>query len=350
MKKYRPTEFSDLFGTSSFIDYIDKLEDITTVPKTLLFYGESGAGKTTCSRLLAAKLLKLNTADTEIFLVKGAINSLNFIEINASSQNGVVAAREIEKQIYETQDAMSKGPYIFVLTEAHRLTSEAQDALLDIFEKVSEEVFDDVFVILTTTNTSKFTSPFLRRFTQYEFTNLGYDEMVRFIKSFTKENNLTEVPKNLYNQFFNASKGSPGKIISLLISHNANGQIVVETEEVETRIGEVFKELINISKTEISHPDKNIKIENILSKITNVIKVSGSSDIARLKLLYLIRYTMIKASEADNLNYSNLSLFQKWLEILAPEIPHNSSSEFDFLQRILQMIIVRTEILKKVEK
>lgn len=347
MKKFRPTEFADLFGTSTFIDYIDKVDNIKNIPRTLLFYGESGAGKTTCSRLVSAKLLNLTKEETESLLVKGSINKLNYLEINASSQNGVVAAREIEKQILETESALDKGPYIFVLTEAHRLTSEAQDALLDIFEKVQEEVYDDVYIILTTTNTTKFAQPLLRRFTQYEFTNLGYDEMIRFINLFTKENNLETVPKNLYKQFFDASKGSPGKIISLLISHNSNGKITVESDEVEIRIGEVFKELLVISKEQLDKDNPNIKLETLLSKITGVIKVSGSAEIAKLKLLYVVRNKLQNASIENKLNFQNIILFQKWLEILTPEIPHTSSADFDFLQRILNMIIIRTNLFKQ---
>jgi len=344
MKKYRPTEFTDLFGTSTFIEYIDKIDNIKNIPKTLLFYGESGTGKTTCSRLLAAKLLNLDKDETENILVKGNINKLNYMEINASSQNGVVAAREIEKEIMQTDSAINDGPYIFVLTEAHRLTSEAQDTLLDIFEKVSEEVFSDVYVILTTTNTNKFASSLLRRFTQYEFTNLGYDEMVRFINIFTKENNLTTVPTHLYKQFFDNSKGSPGKIISLLISFNSNGKLIVETDEVETRVGTIYAEIIKISKNQLLYPDSNIYIEELMSMITHIIKITGSADIVKLKLLYLIRNVLQNASTQKKLNFENIELFQKWLEILTPEIPHTSSSEFEFLQRILNMIIIRTKL------
>ena len=114
----RPQEIGQLIGQESLKKAIKSFAEKDNWPNVFLLYGPPGTGKTTTALIIA----KLAGAD-----------EASLHEINASTDNGVDAAREISE--ISASCPLSGQRRVIILNEAHRLTPPAQDALKDPMEK-----------------------------------------------------------------------------------------------------------------------------------------------------------------------------------------------------------------------
>jgi len=152
-RRYRPESFAELIGQSQVTDPLRSALRADRVNHAYLFSGPRGCGKTTSARILARCLnCKEGPTDTPcgkcdscIELSRGGPGSLDVVEIDAASHNGVDDARDLrERAIF----APARDRYkIFILDEAHMVTPQGFNALLKIVEEPPEHV---KFVFATT--------------------------------------------------------------------------------------------------------------------------------------------------------------------------------------------------------
>ena len=133
--KYRPDNLEDFIGGREAISTLKTmLSDTEKCPHVFLFQGPTGCGKTTLARIIASEL-KCTGDDLK--------------EIDTADFRGIDTARDIRKKLqFKPMESPCR---IWIIDECHKMTPDAQNALL----KTLEECPDHVYFILCTTEPQK---------------------------------------------------------------------------------------------------------------------------------------------------------------------------------------------------
>ncbi len=152
-RRYRPDTFADVIGQEHVTQPLMRALDSGRVGHAYLFSGPRGCGKTTSARILARCLncaqgptgTPCGICDSCVALARGGSGSLDVIEIDAASHGGVDDARDLrEKAAFAPADSRYK---VYIIDEAHMVTTQGFNALLKIVEEPPEHV---KFVFATT--------------------------------------------------------------------------------------------------------------------------------------------------------------------------------------------------------
>lgn len=187
-RRYRPESFSELIGQSQVTEPLMSALRGDRVNHAYLFSGPRGCGKTTSARILARCLNCVEgPTDTPcgkcpscVELARGGSGSLDVVEIDAASHNGVDDARELrERAIF----APARDRYkIFILDEAHMVTTQGFNALL----KIVEEPPAHVKFIFATTEPEKVIGTIRSRTHHYPFRLVPPGELIEYLESVLK--------------------------------------------------------------------------------------------------------------------------------------------------------------------
>jgi DNA polymerase-3 subunit gamma/tau len=167
-RKYRPQTFDDLVGQAHVTRTLRNAVEQNRLAHAYLFVGPRGIGKTSTARILAKALNCVNgptvtpcgVCDSCKEIAGG--NSLDVLEIDGASNNGVEQVRELRDNV---RYAPSKGKFkIYIIDEVHMLTSAAFNALL----KTLEEPPAHVKFIFATTEPQKVLPTILSRCQRFD--------------------------------------------------------------------------------------------------------------------------------------------------------------------------------------
>jgi DNA polymerase-3 subunit gamma/tau len=170
-RRYRPDTFADVVGQDHVIEPLMQALRSDRVAHAYLFSGPRGCGKTTCARILARCLncaegptdTPCGKCDSCVELARGGTGSIDVVEIDAASHNGVDDARELrERAAFAPARDMYK---IFILDEAHMVTPQGFNALL----KLVEEPPPHIRFIFATTEPEKVIGTIRSRTHHYPF-------------------------------------------------------------------------------------------------------------------------------------------------------------------------------------
>jgi len=182
--KYRPKNLDELdlpeVGTS-----LKKLVLSGDIPHALLFAGPKGTGKTSAARILAKIINCENLKNGEpcddctqcVSTASG--NNLDVFEMDAASHRGIDDIRTLRDGVKLSPSKAKKK--IYIIDEAHMLTTEASNALL----KTLEEPPEHVVFILATTNPEKLLDTIRSRTTYINFKKAGTAEIVKALRRVT---------------------------------------------------------------------------------------------------------------------------------------------------------------------
>lgn len=174
-RKFRPAEFEDVKGQDHIVETLKNQITADRVGHAYLFCGTRGTGKTTIAKIFAKAVNCENPTDASPCgqckscraIASGA--SMNVIEIDAASNNGVDNIREI---VDEVSYSPAEGKYkVYIIDEVHMLSIGAFNALL----KTLEEPPEYVIFILATTEVHKIPITILSRCQRYDFKRIGID-------------------------------------------------------------------------------------------------------------------------------------------------------------------------------
>src|SRR4051812_26950092 len=177
-RKYRPQNFNELIGQEHVQKTLTNAIESNRLAHGYIFSGQRGTGKTTVARILA-RCLNCIQGPTAMpcgicssCLEVSSGSSVDVIEIDAASNRGINEMRELRENVrYRPARDRYK---VFIIDEAHQITSEAFNALL----KTLEEPPEWVVFILCTTESHKIPVTIASRCQQFSFRSVDYDELV----------------------------------------------------------------------------------------------------------------------------------------------------------------------------
>ena len=174
-RKFRPSEFEDVKGQDHIVTTLKNQIKADRIGHAYLFCGTRGTGKTTIAKIFAKAVNCEHPVDGspcgECAVCKGiaAGSSMNVIEIDAASNNGVDNIRQIREEV---EYRPTEGKYkVYIIDEVHMLSIGAFNALL----KTLEEPPSYVIFILATTEAHKIPITILSRCQRYDFRRISID-------------------------------------------------------------------------------------------------------------------------------------------------------------------------------
>lgn len=214
-RKFRPDDFNDVKGQDHIVTTLKNQIKADRIGHAYLFCGTRGTGKTTIAKILAKAVNCEHPVDGNPCNTCAMCNaikaqtSMNVIEIDAASNNGVDNIREIVEEVrYSPTEGRFK---VYIIDEVHMLSAGAFNALL----KTLEEPPSYVIFILATTEVHKIPITILSRCQRYDFKRISVDEISLRLKELTdKEGVLTEEKAIRY--VARAADGSLRDALSLL--------------------------------------------------------------------------------------------------------------------------------------
>src|SRR3954447_9023541 len=177
-RKYRPAQFSELISQEHVRTTLENAINQRRIAHGYILSGQRGTGKTTVARIIARCLncehgptatpCGVCSSCTEI----ASGSSVDVIEIDAASNRGINEMRELRENVrYRPARDQYK---VFIIDEAHQITSEAFNALL----KTLEEPPEWVVFILCTTEASEIPNTIASRCQQFSFRSVNFGELM----------------------------------------------------------------------------------------------------------------------------------------------------------------------------
>ncbi len=243
-RKYRPQNFSEVVGQKHITDTLLSAISSKRIAHAYLFCGPKGSGKTTVARLLAKAVNckedngpePCNKCSSCKEIMEN--RAMDIVEIDAASHRGIDEIRELREGVRFSPNNMDYK--VFILDEAHQLTSGAANALL----KILEEAPSHAIFILATTEPQKMIPTIISRCQRFDFRKINVPEMVERLKMILKkENSKTE--EDVLPMIASAAGGSlrdGESILSQVLSFIPEDG-VIKKDDVKMLLGVVEREL-----------------------------------------------------------------------------------------------------------
>jgi len=193
--KYRPTELAEVKGNTIVVKSLEgMLGDPATCPHSFLLYGPTGCGKTTLGRIIADML---------------GCKGNDYHEVDSADFRGIDTVREIRKNAGFLP--MEGDVRVWMIDECHKMTNDAQNALLKILEDTPEHVY----FILCTTDPQKLLPTVKGRCTQFQLLPLNEAQMLGLLRRIAKAEGQT-LEQEVFDQIIKSSNGLPRNAIQNL--------------------------------------------------------------------------------------------------------------------------------------
>ena len=214
-RKWRPSRFEDVRGQQHIVKTLKNQLNNGRIGHAYLFCGTRGTGKTTVAKIFARAVncehpvdgSPCNECETCRQILSG--NSVNVIEIDAASNNGVDNIREIREEV---KYRPTEGKYrVYIIDEVHMLSTGAFNALL----KTLEEPPEYVIFILATTEVQRIPITVLSRCQRYDFKRLTLQELIDQVSDLLKAEGV-EAEEAAIRYIAQKADGSSRDALSLL--------------------------------------------------------------------------------------------------------------------------------------
>ena len=196
-RKFRPDSFEDVKGQDHIVTTLKNQIKAQRIGHAYLFCGTRGTGKTSVAKVLAKAVNCENAIDGSpcgtcaVCRSIAAGTSMNVIEIDAASNNGVDNIREIREEVaYRPTSGRYK---VYIIDEVHMLSTGAFNALL----KTLEEPPSYVIFILATTEAHKIPVTILSRCQKYDFKRITVDTITARMRDMMEQEQIPVEEKAL---------------------------------------------------------------------------------------------------------------------------------------------------------
>ena len=235
-RKYRPQAFGELISQEHVKTTLENAINQKRIAHGYIFSGQRGTGKTTVARIFARCLncIEGPTANpcgvcascTEI----ASGSAIDVIEIDAASNRGINEMRELRESV---RFRPARDRYkVFIVDEAHQITSEAFNALL----KTLEEPPEWVVFILCTTESHKIPATIQSRCQQFSFRSVDFAELIARMEWIAQQEGISADPEVL-SVLAQAGEGSVRDSLSALDQAIACCGNTLNADEVRSLLG-----------------------------------------------------------------------------------------------------------------
>ena len=216
-RKYRPATFADVVGQEHVTEPLSTALTAGRINHAYLFSGPRGCGKTSSARILARSLnceqgptaTPCGVCNSCVALAPNGGGSVDVTELDAASHGGVDDTRELRDRAFY---APAQSRYrIFIVDEAHMVTTAGFNALL----KIVEEPPDHLIFVFATTEPEKVLPTIRSRTHHYPFRLLAPRTMRTLLERICAQENVT-VDDAVYPLVIRAGGGSPRDTLSVL--------------------------------------------------------------------------------------------------------------------------------------
>lgn len=228
-RRHRPNSLKQVLGNTETRRVLMGFAKSDSPPRAYLLTGPSGCGKTTLARIFARMV---GASEGDIF------------ERDSASYRGIDSIRQLREQVSYRPSIGSKAR-VFILDECHRLTPDAQEALL----KVLEDTPASTFIMLATTEPNKLKNTIRTRTTELPVTPLSDDDMHKLLRVVCKREQKVVV-ENAREKIVEKAGGSARMALVLLekamqLPKSKQEEVVKGYEDLETQAIELARLLIN---------------------------------------------------------------------------------------------------------
>ena len=216
-RRYRSSTFAEVIGQEHVTEPLSVALEAHRINHAYLFSGPRGCGKTSSARILARSLncrqgptaTPCGVCDSCAELAPNGPGSIDVIEIDAASHNGVDDARDLRERAYYSpaRDRFK----VYIIDEAHMVTSHAFNALL----KVVEEPPEHIVFIFATTEPDKVLQTIRSRTHHYPFRLVAPSVLRAHLENIAGQESVTVEPA-VYPLVVRAGAGSVRDALSLL--------------------------------------------------------------------------------------------------------------------------------------
>ncbi|MBY0275800.1 DNA polymerase III subunit gamma/tau, partial [Candidatus Binatia bacterium] len=353
-RRARPQAFADVVGQEHVTQTLTNALATGRLAHAFVFSGMRGVGKTTTARILAKALncaegptaTPCNRCSSCVEITEG--RSLDVLEVDAASQTGIDATRELLETVkYQPASARFR---VYIIDEAHGLSKQAVDAFL----KTLEEPPAHAKFILATTAVHKLPSTILSRCQRFDFRSVAGDTVVKTLDAIVRKEGK-QADEDALRAIARESGGSMRDATSLLDQVLAFASGTVDLAAVNAALGlpdEIAVREI-LGAVVARDPGRALEVigrvcaqgvdlarfgQALLERLRNatVLAVAGPQALADLA-----------ASEIEDLAASQRDVppadLQRWFRILLEALDEVSRSPYPRL--VLEMAIVQMATL-----
>lgn len=266
-RKWRPFVFEDVAGQDHVSETLRNSITSGRIAHAYLFCGTRGTGKTSTAKIFSRAVNcehtndgnPCNLCDTCRGIMDGSI--LDVYEMDAASNSGIDNIREIrEEVIYSPTNSKFK---VYIIDEAHMLTTEAFNALL----KTLEEPPEHIIFILATTEPHKIPATILSRCQRFDFRRIGIYDIERRLSKIVKEEGINITPDAL-ELIAELADGSMRDGLSILDQCAAYAKEELKYDDIVDIVGIADKRILFPIVDSIAEYDS----ANALSAVDNFLK------------------------------------------------------------------------------